>query len=461
MKPHYPIMMIDDEEEVLKAQSITLRMAGYGNILAVRDSREVLEILRGKEVDVILLDLAMPHLSGEELLREIKENFPSIPIIVITANNNVETAVNCMKAGAIDYMVKPIEKNRLVSGIKNAVELRSLRRRYDDLKRKLTEDVLEEPSAFSKIVTCDRRMRGIFQYIETIAKTDLTVFTTGETGTGKELIAEAVHRLSNRTGEFVPVNIAGLDDNMLSDTLFGHKKGAFTGASESRKGLIQQAADGTLFIDEIGDLSQASQIKLLRLLEQGEYYSLGSDVRRLNKARLILATQKSSGDLLRSGHFRDDLYYRIATHQINLPPLRERKEDIPLLLHYFVEKASKELGKVKLFIPPELFTLLDCYHFPGNVRELRSMVWDAVIKQEGGVLSLAPFREVISTSFSSCPDSVLEQVRFGDVLPTIKQATDKLTEEALSRAGGNLSIAADLLGISRQALAKRLKRTDG
>lgn len=458
MKPPFPILMVDDEEEVLKAQSTALQTAGYGNILAIKDSREVLDLLQGKEIEVILLDLAMPHISGEELLREIKKNFPSIPIIVITANNNVDTAVNCMKAGAVDYMVKPIEKNRLISGIKNAVELRSMRRRCDDLKRRLTEDLLENPSAFSGIVASGRRMRGIFQYIESIAKTDVTVFISGETGTGKELIANSIHHLSGRSGEFVPVNIAGLDDTMLSDTLFGHKRGAFSGAFESRKGLIQQAEGGTLLIDEIGDLSPPSQIKLLRLLEQGEYYTLGSDLRRVNRARLILATQKSPEDLLRSDTFRDDLYYRIATHLIKLPPLRERKEDIPLLLHHFIEAACENFNKEKPFIPPELYALLDCYNFPGNIRELRSMVWNAVSKQEAGILPLVPFREIISTGSAACAESVLGELHFGKVLPTIKETTEKLVEEALSRTGGNLSIAADILGISRQALSKRLKR---
>lgn len=455
-------MLVDDEQEVLEAQSITLRMSGYANILAVDDSRKVLDILQEREIDIILLDLAMPHLSGEELLKRIKASFPSIPIIVITAIDHVDTAVTCMKAGAIDYMVKPIEKNRLVSGIQNALEIRSLRRRYDDLKRHLTEDALDSPSAFQKIVTRSEKMRRIFQYVESVARTDLNLLITGETGTGKELVAEAVHRLSGRSGELIPVNIAGLDDTMFSDTLFGHKKGAYTGATEARKGLLQQAGGGTLLIDEIGDLSPASQIKLLRLLEKGDYYTLGSDIRRYSSARIILAAQNTPRELLESGTFRKDLYYRISTHHVHLPPLRERKEDIPPLLHHFLEQACEKLGKERPLVPPPLYPELERYDFPGNVRELKSMVWDAMSRQSREELDLEPFREVIL--LNSAHHSEIHEdagIDFAENLPTIKQATEKLISEALKRTKGNIPEAAHILGISRQALSKRLKRTAG
>jgi DNA-binding NtrC family response regulator len=323
------------------------------------------------------------------------------------------------------------------------------------------EDKLEHPEVFRPIVSRDRKMRGIFQYIETIGKTELPIFVTGETGTGKELVARAIHRISGREGEFVPVNIAGLDDAMFSDTLFGHRKGAYTGATEDRKGLIRQASKGTLFLDEIGDLPSLSQVKLLRLLDYGEYYSLGSDVKRAGDARIILATHRSHQELLESPDFRNDLYYRIATHNIKLPPLRERKDDIPLLLHYFLEQSCEQLSQPMPIIPNELYTLLNCYHFPGNVRELRSMVWDAVSRQEGRTLSMEPFRTTINlNTITSPPHETTGTVRFGDRLPTIKQTTEILIEEAVNRAQGNLSIAANYLGISHQALSKRLKRKE-
>ncbi len=459
MKPEFPILLIDDDEAVLQAQITALQSAGYTNIHAAGDSRQVPMLLEKQEFEVILLDLAMPYIPGEELLKLIKENYPYIPVIVITATDQVDTAVKCMKLGAVDYMVKPIEKSRLLSGVANALDIRELRRRYDSLKTHLLDDILENPAAFAEIVTQNRKMRGLFQYIETIAQTDLTIFITGETGTGKELLARAIHRLSGREGELIPVNIAGLDDTLFSDTLFGHKKGAFTGAEEVRKGLIQQAETGTLFIDEIGDLSPASQIKLLRLLEYREYYSLGSDIRKSSKARFVLAASKTKQELLASENFRKELYYRIATHHIHVSPLRERKEDIPLLLHYFTEKACDELCKRPISIPDELYSLLDCYHFPGNVRELRSMVYDAVSRQEGGILSMQPFRKIITESNEYMPAGQFPSaVTFGERLPTLRQAADSLIDEALDRSKGNISIAANFLGISHQALSKRLQR---
>jgi DNA-binding NtrC family response regulator len=461
MKPDAPIMMVDDEEEVLRAQTFTLNSVGFDNIITVTDSHLVFDILREKEVELILLDLMMPALSGEEVLTKVKQDYPHIPVIVITAKNAVDTAVNCMKSGALDYMVKPVEKNRLISGIQNAVEIRNWKRRYADLKSHLIEDKLDHPEVFQPIVTRDRRMRGIFQYIETIGKTDLPIFISGETGTGKELIARAIHTISGCEGEFVPVNIAGLDDTMFSDTLFGHRKGSYTGATEDRKGLIRQAAKGTLFIDEIGDLQPRSQVKLLRLLDYREYYPLGSDVKRASDARIVLATQKPHQELLQSPDFRNDLYYRIAIHNIVLPPLRERKGDIPLLLHHFLHQACEEFSHQVPIIPNELYTLLNCYHFPGNVRELRSMVWDAVSRQESHILSMGPFRKSINLSNASLPaEHTNNMVTFGDRLPTIKQVTDVLIEEAVARAQGNLSVAAQYLGISHQALSKRLKRRD-
>jgi DNA-binding NtrC family response regulator len=457
MDIEYQVLMIDDEPEVLEAQKMTLRTAGIGNVITLDDGREVLPLLREKEVGVVLLDLTLPHISGEELLRRITDEFPSLPVIVVTATDDIDTAVSCIKNGAVDYMVKAVERTRLIKGVENALEIRNWRLRFDHLKQRLLDDTLERPEAFSSIVTQNRRMRALFQYIETIAKTSLPVFISGETGTGKELLAEAVHSAARMEGQFVPVNIAGLDDSMFSDTLFGHKKGAYTGADTSRKGLVEEAAGGTLFIDEIGELQASSQVKLLRLLERGDYYSLGSDIRKRSAARIVLATQRSPEELLQSEGFRRDLYYRVSAHTVELPPLRERKDDIPLLLHFFVEEACRQVGTEPPSIPRQLYTLLDAYHFPGNVRELRSMVWDAVSRQRGGVLSMAPFREVIKRSVGTVAEEKPEDMlSFGPQLPTIRTATDMLIAEALNRSKGNISVAANLLGISRQALSKRL-----
>jgi DNA-binding NtrC family response regulator len=359
-------MMIDDEEQSLNAFEMALRSARMNNFVRCQDSREVISLLCGQEMEVILLDLSMPHVSGEELLPGINTDFPEIPVIIITGANDVETAVECMKHGAFDYMVKPVEKSRLTGGVKRAIELRELQRENRLLKEHVLSDKLEHPEAFAEIITGSASMRSIFQYVEAIATSPRPVLITGETGVGKELVAKAVHALSNSKGAFTPVNVAGLDDNVFSDTLFGHGKFAFTDAKEPRPGLVERASGGTLFLDEIGDLNTTSQVKLLRLLQDGEFFPLGSDVAKRSDARIMVATNQDLDALQSSGKFRKDLYYRLCDHHIHIPPLRNRLEDLPVLAEHFLAKASKTLDKKKPTPPAELITLLSTYHFPGN-----------------------------------------------------------------------------------------------
>jgi FixJ family two-component response regulator len=242
--PERPVLLVDDEEQALTSFELALRSVNLNHFIRCLDSREVIPLLAEREVEIILLDLRMPHLAGDELLPLITSDFPEVPVIVITGANDVETAVRCMKLGAFDYMVKPVERSRLIGGVKRAVEFRDLQRENRLLKAQVLSDKLEHPDAFSEIVTGSARMRSIFQYIEAIARSPRPLLITGETGVGKELVARAAHRLSRRRGAFVPVNVAGLDDNVFADTLFGHKKGAFTGAEQARGGLLEQAAGG-------------------------------------------------------------------------------------------------------------------------------------------------------------------------------------------------------------------------
>ncbi|NIO86619.1 MAG: AAA domain-containing protein, partial [Candidatus Aminicenantes bacterium] len=256
-------------------------------------------------------------------------------------------------------------------------------------------DRVNHPEAFKEIITNDAKMKSIFQYIEVISSSPEPVLITGETGVGKELIAKVIHELSNRNGDFVAVNVAGVDDNIFSDTLFGHEKGAFTDAVRARAGMIQTASGGTLFLDEIGDLSIASQVKLLRLLQENEYFPLGSDIAKYTDARVILATNSNLKFLSKSGRFRKDLYHRICVHRVHVPPLRERLDDIPLLVEHFLHEAAETLKKKKPIVPGELFSLLETYRFPGNIRELRAMVLEAVSSAKSQMLSLKPFKEAI------------------------------------------------------------------
>jgi DNA-binding NtrC family response regulator len=265
----------------------------------------------------------------------------------------------------------------------------------------------------------------------------------------------------------VPVNVAGLDDHVFADTLFGHKKGAFTDAREARNGLIERAAGGTLFLDEIGDLSTTSQVKLLRLLQEAEFFPLGSDVAKRSDARIVVATNQDLDALQSSGQFRKDLYYRLCDHQIHIPPLRRRREDLAVLVEHFLEKASKTLDKKKPTPPAELITLLSTYHFPGNIRELESMIFDAVSSHTSAKLSMDLFKTHITKrppiSTAEAADSPSEKgalISFSHQLPTLKQIEQLLVDEAMKRSNDNQSIAALSLGISRQALNKRLKKTN-
>lgn len=460
--PDNPVLLVDDEAQLLQSASFSLRTSKINNLIKCQKSEEVLGILQQQSVSVILLDILMPNKTGRELLPEISEKFPHIPVIMLTALNEVEIAVECMKAGAFDYLIKPVDKTRLVTTVKNAVEHSELKGEKDRLKEYLLTDTLKTPEAFENIVTRNKSMRSICKYIEAIAGTALPVLITGDTGAGKEVIARAVHKASGRQGEFVPVNVAGLDDNLFSDTLFGHQKGAYTGADKARVGLIGKAAGGTLFLDEIGDLSMESQVKLLRLLEERTYYPIGSDDPVSTDARVVVATNVDLEAKQNQGAFRKDLFYRLQNHQVHLPSLKDRKDDIPLLTDFFIEEAAKDLDKNVPTPPSELYKLLVTYAFPGNVRELKSMVFDAVSRHMGGILSMDAFKTRIekSRSCSAAP----EDVQIGDglllpeELPTLKELESIVIEEALKRAQGNQTIAAQMIGLTRSALNKRLNR---
>jgi two-component system nitrogen regulation response regulator GlnG len=375
------------------------------------------------------------------------------------------------RAVTITRRGQPVLRFRRGSFHESIIE--TLRAELLTLKERLLTDAPHQPEAFAEIVTQHPSLFAIFRYLEAIAGSPQPVLITGETGTGKELMARALHRLSGRPGELVAVNLAGLDDTMFSDTLFGHTRGAFTGADRPREGLIASAAAGTIFLDEIGDLAPASQVKLLRLLQDGSFYQLGADRPRRSQARVLVATNTDVVQAVGAGRFRKDLYYRLRTHHVHLhvhlPPLRQRKGDIPLLVDRFVEKAAGQLGKKVPAVPVALHQLLKTYSFPGNVRELQALVFDGVARHQGVTLSMASFKEAISGE----PQSTLttEQAEgaqatqlaslFPDRLPTLREAEDHLITEALLRADGNQTVAAGLLGLSRQALNKRLSRRRG
>lgn len=458
--PVQPIMVVDDQHLSISFVSMALEKAGYNHLICCLDEREVLSTLEAREVEIVLLDLVMPHITGEKLLTEIRDRHPDIPVIVTTGTNDIATVVRCMKKGAYDYITKPIDAALLGAAVRRAIKLRELQRQ----NKRLTENLLSEGPVngehFSDIITGNRKMFALFKYCEAIAPGREPVLITGETGTGKELMARAFHAASGRKGEFVAVNVAGVDDHVFSDTLFGHEKGAFTGADKPRRGFIHKAAGGTLFLDEIGELSEASQIKLLRVIQEKEFYALGSDRPVKTDARIIVATHKNMDAMLAEGDFRQDLYFRLRTHHMDVPPLRKRSDDIPSLLEYFFEQASQEFNKKKPTYPQELIQLLKAHAFPGNVRELRAMVYDAVARHTSKTLSTESFKKYIFSSSAPQPENGSQQKIYVDLktLPTIKGAVEALIDEALERSGSNQKIAAAMLGITPPALSKRLKQ---
>ena len=464
LSPDFAVLLVDDEPAWLRSLSMTLEgRAGITNLIQCSDSRQVRDILASQPVGLVLLDLTMPHISGEKLLDMICEEHPQVRVIIVSGLNQVDVAVRCVQRGAYDYFVKTVEDGRLIDGVQRAIRMLELERENRALRERFFQTGLQHPEHFSGLQTQDAALLQIFRYIESIAASPQPILITGESGVGKELVARAVHRACGRSGELVPVNVAGLDDNVFSDTLFGHLRGSFTGADAAREGMVGRAAGGTLFLDEIGDLTRASQVKLLRLLQEGEYYPLGADQPHQSTARILVATHQDLAAAQRDGTFRRDLYYRLCAHQVHIPPLRERPTDIPLLLDHFLEEAAISFGKKKPTPPGELATLLKNYAFPGNVRELRALVFDAVGAHQSRVLSMESFRRVIqahdrnlaegrSAELSKNPFAACEQ------LPTLHGAVELLVEEAVLRAEGNQTIAARILGISQPALSKRLKQ---
>ncbi|MGE4466077.1 sigma-54-dependent transcriptional regulator [Sphaerochaeta sp.] len=456
------ILIIDDEKEELTAYKFLLESMGLKDITTLDDSRNVLDTLEKLDSPVVFLDLNMPKKSGKEVLKEIKEHLPQVPVIICTANSDLETAVECLKLGAHDYLVKPISVSTFGSALRNASEIGSLRSELLSLKRIGTDTGLKNPENFKSLVTCSGIMTGIFQYIESIAKSGQPVLVLGETGAGKELIAKAIHDSSGLKGEFVAVDVSGLDDSLFSDTLFGHAKGAYTGADSTRPGLVERAAGGTIFLDEIGDLNETSQVKLLRLMQERIYYPLGSDKPKQCQARIIAATNKDLNAMtVAGGTFRRDLYYRLSTHLIKLPSLRERKEDIPLLTEYLAEEAAKGMDKPTPVFSLQAMRMLVGHDFPGNIRELKTYIYDAVARCNSDVMEDRFIAERLGEltreqAVQILSGEPLEQI-FGH-FPTLEEITQYAVTSAMKSANNNQSQAAKLLGISKQALNKRIQK---
>lgn len=457
-------MIVDDEEEIRKSFSIFFEDSGY-RVIEAKNGLDGLDKFRSHHPDLVFTDLRMPQMDGMEFMRRIKEIAPDTPVVVISGIGVVADAVKAVKLGAWDYITKPvISLSELEIVARRALENLELRRQVSALGQKVLVGQVTNKGAFSAIITKDEGMVRIFRYIEAVAPTSQPVLISGPTGVGKELLAQSVHKTSGRSGEFIAVNLGGVDDQVFSDTLFGHVKGAFTGADRLREGVIAQASNGTLFLDEIGELAESSQIKLLRLLQEQEYFPLGSDRPRKTSARVVAATNRDLRAMVEEGRFRQDLYYRLCTHKVQVPPLSCRNGDIELLLALFVREAATALHKDPPVISQELPCYLAAYDFPGNIRELKAMVYDAVARHSRGTLSKEFFLQAMDLQRQSGGKLPAAEVmsRIGDAtenrLPTLKEAEEALIQKALELAGGNQGVAARHLGITRQGLNKILNR---
>lgn len=395
-------------------------------------------MLEEEVFDAVLTDLSMPGMSGLELLRWIQEEGPSIPVIMMSGYGDIHDAIDAMKLGARDYIVKPFDLDEFLIRLKRLVENRNFQDQIELGKRKLSEAqnwIGESPA-----------MKKVKMLVEQVAPTSSTVLITGESGTGKEVVARAIHRLSSRTDKpFVAVNMGGIPDNLLESELFGYEKGAFTGATTRKIGMFELASSGTLFLDEVADMPLHLQVKILRVLQERKIQRLGGTQSIPIDVRILTATNKNVEDLLEKGEFREDLYYRLNVLRINLPPLRDRKEDIPLLAGYFIKQFARKVGKPVYEIDPETIRLMQTYHFPGNVRELENMIERAMILTRTKTIIAKDLGLQTSETQPSFKRGTLEEIQKHAII------------ESLQRWEGNKTRAAEELGINRRTILNKLK----
>ena len=459
--PGIPVIAVDDEPGVLRAFETMLRLGGITDVTCCSDSRHVLSMLESRDRAVVLLDLTMPHLSGEELLPGIRKDFPEVAVIVVTGSNDVKTALRCMKGGAVDYMVKPVERNRLCSGVARAAELIHLRHENKSLRQAKPTRPAKEAQALEGIVARGRQMRAALHQAEALAASPRPILITGEPGVGKRTLARAMHELSGRLGGFASLDVKGMDQTAFCETVFGRVDEGAARAQLSHSGLLTDIGDGTLFLHGIRDLDRPSQARLLRLVQEREYVPMGSYQAVHTDVRVIVAAGPELAEHVQRGEFRKDLYLRLRAYHIDMPPLRERVDDIPALTERFIAEAARALDKEPPAAAPGLLPALYAYDFPGNIAELEQVLFAAVEAHRFGPLTADAFLACTRDSYAEQdPESEPERVPFGlsDAFPTLKDATSFLIAEALRRSRGNQSAAARLLGISAPALNKRLKR---
>ncbi len=440
------ILIVEDEEKLRRVMELQLRSSGF-EVEQAGSAEQGLKLI--DHADLILTDLRLPGMDGIEFLRQVRQQYAHIPVVLMTAFGTVENAVEAMKIGANDFLLKPFSLDHLIAVVNKSLELRNLRAE----NRKLREE-LGQRFQLDNIIGSSQPMQEIFSTVMRVAPTRATVLLAGESGVGKDRIARAIHQQSPRKDKpFVKINCTSIPENLMESELFGYEKGAFTGANQTKPGKFEQADTGTVFLDEIGDVPPAIQVKLLRILQEREFERLGSNKIMKIDVRVIAATNVDLRAALEQGTFREDLYYRLNVVPINIPPLRDRKEDIPVLAEFFVTKLGKELeSPVKTISRTAVAKLMD-YNWPGNVRELENVLERSIVMAEGAELTAAEIR------LDMAPASRHHAELSNSFLPegmTLDQYEQQLIKEALKRANGNKSQAARLLGLTRNAFRYRL-----
>ncbi|MFP4301114.1 MAG: sigma-54-dependent transcriptional regulator [Spirochaetaceae bacterium] len=440
----FNILIVDDEKNIREGLGKALELDGYNVLLAV-DGQEGLEIIENEEIDLVIADLRMPRLSGEELLRRVVNSYPTVPVIILTGHGTIETAVQAMRDGAYDFLTKPVNLDRLSLLCKRALSTREL-----VMQHRQMQEELEQQRRFQNIIGKSSEMQRIFELVKQVAPTKASVLITGESGVGKELIADAIHNASNRKEKpFIRVHCAALSESLLESELFGHEKGSFTGAVARKRGRFELAHTGSIFLDEIGEIEQSVQVKILRVLQEKKFERVGGEETLEVDVRIISATNRDLKQAIEEGRFREDLFYRLNVVNIHIPPLRERKEDIPLLTSAFIKEFAQENDKPVEGIDPKARAALYNYPWPGNIRELRNSIESAVVMCKGNII--AP--EDLPPSITRESDDDYIRISVGS---TLAEAEREIIRSTLAAQNGNKSRTAEILGIGRKTLHRKV-----
>lgn len=449
------ILVIDDEKSLLDLLEVVFKKEGY-DVDAFLSSSKALEALeKNGDYDLILTDIKIPQISGMEVLKRVRKKRPDIPVIMITAYGTIKQAVDALKAGALDYVVKPFNVEELKIIVAQGMEQRRLKQENLYLKKEL-----DEKSRFENMVGKSKVMRELYALIDKIAVTDSTVLITGESGTGKEMAARAIYLSSRRRGRaFVSLNCSALPENLLESELFGHMKGSFTGAIANKKGMFEVAEKGTLFLDEVGEMSPWTQVKLLRTLQERRIRRVGGNDEISVDVRIIAATNQDLKQKIAEGKFREDLFYRLNVISLEIPPLRRRKEDIPLLVSHFLEKYCGKMNRGMKRLAPEVIRIFEAYGWPGNVRELENVVERIVAIEERETITEKSLPEELLTPSRSQASEIEVKPGF-NLNETLDHLTRNFVRQALQNSGGSLKKTAQLLGINYRSLRYLIEKLD-